>query len=108
MNHRNKLISAIMVIVGLTNACHSQATKWPTAVTSSIWIPHNANNIRYLEKKNSYRISFVLETCYPALDSVDKIKSEMSVRSFKQLEYDFLNPTHKTNSAQVPPEWSYF
>ena len=105
---QNKILPILLMLYFMLS-CQNSAVNWPKNVTSSIWLAEDAQKIHYsVPEEGIYQVAYNVKVCYPAKEFIDKIVTEMKRREWKLLEFDYLDPRFKSNSARASAEWSYF
>jgi hypothetical protein len=104
--YRIIILSSLLLFYG----CHKQIEKWPNSVSTSIWVPDNAQKKTYDTLDGTYQLTYKAEVCFPGYDFISLLVAQMSKKGWKRLEFDFLNPEIKTNHARGGPYgiWSHF
>jgi hypothetical protein len=106
----NLIYRILPILTGLSFliSCHNQASVWPKAISSDMWVPKDAIEVHHYELGGRYQIGYKIKACYPSKEFIETMVSEMTRRGWKRSKIDYLNPELKLNNAQTHAEWSYF
>ncbi len=99
----------LLIIVLVLISCQKRQPDWPRDILTSMWVPKEAKQVSYYTHESTYQAKYKLNACYPAIQVIEAIVSEMEKKGWRRLEFDFLNPKIKLNHARAPGGmWSDF
>lgn len=99
------IISCIITMV----SCATHKPDWPQYVYDSIWIPKQANAIRYAHE-GVYKVFYKIDVCYPAKELIDEMVTAMTTKGWKRLDFDPLRDPEKiplSHMRSSGKQWSY-